>query len=207
MSYFYIIQHSDGRYYAGSRTAKGCHPDELLKTYHTSSIEVKGLGSENFSIRKIKIFEKKEDALKYEYSFLKKVKARKNERFINKNQSFPVIPNSWKGKTEEERKSHAKSISEARKGIVFSETHIENLKKAQQKRDPSSYAKKNEDWSARTSKSLREFYEKNKRVLFVNENGKRFYSYDGDAPTGYKLKRKLEAPQVFYSSHYDNRDR
>jgi hypothetical protein len=80
--YFYIIEEkSTGKYYAGSRYAKGCHPSDLLSTYHTSCRSIQDKGSSAFRIRKIV---PREDALSYETRFLRKVDARSNPRFINK---------------------------------------------------------------------------------------------------------------------------
>jgi hypothetical protein len=80
--YFYILEEkSTGKYYAGSRTAKGCHPSDLLSSYPTSSNTVQKIGTENFTIRKLV---PRADAYDYEMKFLKKVKAATNPRFHNK---------------------------------------------------------------------------------------------------------------------------
>lgn len=89
--YFYIIEYiPTNQYYAGVRYAAQADPDELLKEdgYNTSSTTVHSLiestGRDSFKIRKIKIFTTSEEATHYEESFLKKVDAANNERFLNK---------------------------------------------------------------------------------------------------------------------------
>ena len=89
--YFYIIQEvSTKKYYAGSRWAKGCNPQELLKTngYITSSKKIKNLirenGLESFIIVKIRAFSNKKEVHAYETRFLRKVDAKNNESFYNR---------------------------------------------------------------------------------------------------------------------------
>lgn len=105
--YFYIIEHiKSGKYYAGVRFAKNCNKEELLQEngYYTSSKYVKELiesdGLESFKIRKIKEFDTAKEAMEYETRFLKKVKARNNDRFINKSENETAInfanPNNMK---------------------------------------------------------------------------------------------------------------
>lgn len=89
--YFYIIKHiKTGKYYAGSRHAKGCHPQELLKVggYNTSSKYVNDIidmeGMDSFLVERIRTFNTAEEAVSYETRFLKRVNARSNEMFINR---------------------------------------------------------------------------------------------------------------------------
>ena len=98
--YFYILQEkSTGKYYAGSRTAKGCHPSDLLSTYHTSSTTVTKIGTDNFIIRKLV---SRADAYEYESLFLQRVDARNNDRFYNKhnNEGDHIRPDIRKGMKE-----------------------------------------------------------------------------------------------------------
>ena len=58
--YFYIIlQKSTNKLYAGSRWSKNCNPDELFKTYFTSSNSIhniiKKCGKADFQILKINL--------------------------------------------------------------------------------------------------------------------------------------------------------
>ena len=89
--YFYIIQEmSTGIYYAGCRYSKKSNPKELLAEggYFTSSRVVSDIikrsGIKSFRIRKIKIFNTKEDVLNYEKRFLLCVNAATNQTFYNK---------------------------------------------------------------------------------------------------------------------------
>lgn len=93
--YFYIIEHiSSKRYYAGVRYAEGCDSSELLAEdgYCTSSNTVKKIieeeGIQSFSIRKIRIFKSIEAAYEYETKFLRRVKAKSNDRFINRSENY-----------------------------------------------------------------------------------------------------------------------
>jgi hypothetical protein len=70
--YYYLIKHiPSGRYYAGSQYGKKSDPENLLKTYFTSSKYVKELlksdGPDSFVIEKI---ECRTDAREYEQQFL-----------------------------------------------------------------------------------------------------------------------------------------
>lgn len=92
--YFYIIQQkSTGRYYAGSRWAAGSTPLELLQEdgYKTSSSTIQKIleddGLESFVIVKTRTFDEPAKAYEYETRFLRKVKAKVNQRFINKHEN------------------------------------------------------------------------------------------------------------------------
>jgi hypothetical protein len=70
--YYYLIIHKpSGKYYAGSQYGKTSNPDNLLKTYFTSSKLVKELiqkdGVESFAIQYI---ECRDDAREYEQKYL-----------------------------------------------------------------------------------------------------------------------------------------
>ena len=75
--------------YYGVRFAKGCSTEDLWKTYFTSSTTIHNLieehGKQSFKVEIRKLFDNKEDALKWENRFLKKVKALQNPIFLNKN--------------------------------------------------------------------------------------------------------------------------
>lgn len=64
----YHIMSKDGHRYIGSRTAKGCHPNELLKTYFTSSPQVLQLleakGYKYFSVVELLRFDNKKETIK-----------------------------------------------------------------------------------------------------------------------------------------------
>ena len=90
--YTYFVLHiPTGLKYYGSKYGKGSNPNTFWKPggYFTSSIKVKqliedyGIGSFKAEVRKV--FTKPEEALNYEYRFLKKVNALNKEDWLNKN--------------------------------------------------------------------------------------------------------------------------
>lgn len=87
--YVYIIRHiPSGKFYAGSRTAKGCHPSELWTKYFTSSNYVKELigvdGIESFQTLIIFECNDKDEALDFETTLLKAVMAAKSISWLNR---------------------------------------------------------------------------------------------------------------------------
>ena len=92
--YFYIIKHTKScKFYAGCRWVKGCKPEELLTEngYLTSSKVVNKIiqeeGINSFTIVRIKTFNTPQEAYDYETRFLKKVKAKTNDNFLNKHEN------------------------------------------------------------------------------------------------------------------------
>lgn len=96
--YFYVIQHlASGKYYAGSKWGKSSHKQKqrfadpayfmVEGGYLTSSTIVKKLileeGLSAFVVRIIRTFDTAEKARDYEARFLKKVKAKTNDKFFN----------------------------------------------------------------------------------------------------------------------------
>lgn len=107
--YFYIIlQKSTNKLYAGSRWSKNCNPDELFKTYFTSSNSIhniiKKCGKADFQILKIITdfseqlikniinlypeLKNKNPAYIYETYFLRKNNCSQNKKWINKHNNF-----------------------------------------------------------------------------------------------------------------------
>jgi hypothetical protein len=86
--YFYIIEHKPtGKKYAGSRWAKGCHPDEFMKVdgYCTSSPIVKGLiESDGLDAFKILTIERMDDPYAYETEFLIQNNCADSDEWINR---------------------------------------------------------------------------------------------------------------------------
>jgi hypothetical protein len=85
--YFYIIKHKPtGKKYAGSRWAKGCHPDEFMKNtgYCTSSPIVKDLiklnGLDAFEVLTIELMD---DPYTYETVFLQETDCAKSDEWLN----------------------------------------------------------------------------------------------------------------------------
>lgn len=89
MSYFYIIEHlPSNTYYCGSRWKKDdANYFMTNRGYCTSSKIVHNLlesdGFNSFCIRKIRHFERPQDAYAYETRFLQKVNAAYNKKFLN----------------------------------------------------------------------------------------------------------------------------
>lgn len=97
------------KFYYGVRYAENCHPDDLMKTYFTSSKHVLNFIKEHglpdiVEIRKI--FKTKESARIWENKVLKRMKITKNDKFLNRttNAGFPpeFAAIHLKGKTYEE---------------------------------------------------------------------------------------------------------
>ena len=89
--YFYVIQDTrNGMYYAGVKWGRDANPEKFMVEggYTTSSNSVNKIietyGLEVFTTRKIKTFNNKKYAINYETRFLKKIDAKNNPRFYNK---------------------------------------------------------------------------------------------------------------------------
>jgi hypothetical protein len=86
--YTYLIGWSKlNLFYYGVRFSRNCCPDDLWKTYFTSSKYVKEYrklyGEPDIKSIK-KIFKNKQDAMRWESKVLKRIKAHTNPKFINK---------------------------------------------------------------------------------------------------------------------------
>jgi hypothetical protein len=132
--YTYLIgwSHLDLWYY-GSRYASDCHPDDLWKTYFTSSKNVKEIRKkygEPDIIEIRKTFSTSEQARLWEIAVIRRLKIVKDKRwlnkrnpgglgaFINKIGSIPwnkgrkgVQKNSWKGKTGRYSEEHRLNLA------------------------------------------------------------------------------------------------
>ena len=78
-----------GQLYYGSRTKKNCQITDLWTTYFSSSKVIKDLikefGKDAFEYEIRKTFETKEEAISYEHRILKRINAKKNPMFLNRN--------------------------------------------------------------------------------------------------------------------------
>ena len=88
MPYTYLVGWSNHNiYYYGSRYAKKSTPNDLWKSYFTSSKEVKLarqlLGEPNI-IHVRRVFESKEKAIAWEYKVLRRMKVTQRDEFLNK---------------------------------------------------------------------------------------------------------------------------
>lgn len=93
--YTYLIGwKSLNRWYYGKRIGKNCHPDELWKTYFTSSRYVKEFreahGDPNV-IEVRKIFKSETDCSRWEARVLRRKNAKYNPIFLNRNNSSSTI--------------------------------------------------------------------------------------------------------------------
>lgn len=83
--YFYILQNTKtGNYYAGAKWSKDANPNTLLIEYKTSSEKV-SKSINDYTIRKIRLFDTPEQVIEYERRFLLKVDAVRNVKFDNMN--------------------------------------------------------------------------------------------------------------------------
>lgn len=88
---YYVLHMPTGKKYYGSKYGKGSDPAKFWKSggYFTSSEKVKALlyeyGADSFRAEVRKVFVNPEQALKYEYRFLNKVKALDNIEWLNEN--------------------------------------------------------------------------------------------------------------------------
>lgn len=125
--YTYLIGWTKhNKYYYGSRTAKkskclyesGCHPDELMKTYFTSSEIVKDFIRDNGPPDIIKIRKTFPDdpksATKWEGKVLHRLQTGAKDKWLNVGY-LTSVPNSWSGKNAKERKIHIENIQKALK--------------------------------------------------------------------------------------------
>ena len=105
--YTYLLGWSlSGKYYYGVRFAKGCHPNDLLRTYFTSSRYVKehirlwGL-PDIVKIRKT--FANAAEARAYENKVLRRISAHTHESFLNKTNNKAIYLDSRTRKQISER--------------------------------------------------------------------------------------------------------
>jgi hypothetical protein len=87
--YTYHLYHKPtGKHYYGVRTKTGCHPDELWKTYFSSSKVVKSLreqyGDDSFEFQIRKTFETPREALEWETRLLTRIDAAGRDEWLNR---------------------------------------------------------------------------------------------------------------------------
>ncbi len=94
--YTYSITHkATGIHYYGSRYCKGCSPEDLFKTYFTSCkiihdlIERESLSC--FVVKVRKTFENVNECIEHENRFLKRVDAKNNPKFFNRNNETILV--------------------------------------------------------------------------------------------------------------------
>jgi hypothetical protein len=96
--YCYLIGWPEhNKWYYGVRYAIGCHPDELWKTYFTSSRYVRKFTLENgnpsvISIRKIFKEHEIHEARIYEHCVLRRMKVVRDDKWLNKTDNISIVP-------------------------------------------------------------------------------------------------------------------
>jgi len=122
--YTYLIKHKPtGKAYYGFRSANTQEPHkDLWNTYFTSSPKVKQLieetGVDSFDVEVRKVFETKEDAVKWETKVLRRCKVLHNDNWINQNVAGYIIPT----------KESNKKISNFHKGKPKTAEHKEKIR-------------------------------------------------------------------------------
>ncbi len=116
--YTYLIRHiASGNLYHGSRTKKGCNPDELLKEkgYKTSSKIIKSIiedqGLEAFEIINIEIFDNIENARLAEQIYHKKYDVKGNVYYFNQWNAGEKFSTSGVPRTEEEKRKQSLAMT------------------------------------------------------------------------------------------------
>lgn len=154
MPYTYLIGWSKHNvFYYGARWAKDCSPNDLWKTYFTSSKHVKkfrDLHGEPDIIQIRKIFEDSKTAKIWEERVLRRMNVINDSRFLNKNVNGKFLKEGPQSKehiskrieslkkngkkkgviawTKETHPDYAQRVSEALRGIPKTEEHINNMR-------------------------------------------------------------------------------
>ena len=125
---YYIFHPLTNQHYYGVRYAKNCHPDDLWKTYFTSSKKVKQLiiqyGIESFTVEVRKVFSNLEDALSWEEKVLRRLKVLDRSNWLNESIGGKYFRNIKR--SDIARKKH----SEKTKGRPLTESHKIAISKA-----------------------------------------------------------------------------
>lgn len=127
--YTYLIGWSKlNKWYYGVRFAKNCSPNDLWKTYFTSSKYVKKFKEENgdpdvISIRKV--FKSAQEAINWEDRVIMKMKLYLRDDFLNMNRSkgFMLSPETIQRINSCEKR--AQKISKTKRGKKLSLAHVE----------------------------------------------------------------------------------
>jgi hypothetical protein len=142
MAYTYLIHHipTNLKYY-GVRYSLKAKPEDLWKTYFTSSKKVKELidehGKESFIVEIRKLFDNPKDAFIWEQKVLRRLKVHKNKNWINNSCGGNYYCSLYKTET------HKQNISKALTGKERSKEHCENLSKAMLGKDTQNWRGEN----------------------------------------------------------------
>lgn len=112
--YTYLIGWTThNKYYYGVRFAKNCHPDELWKSYFTSSKHVKNFCADHGPPDLIKIrktFNSAEPARLWESKVLHRMDVIHNEKWLNKSSNIAIASECCSHPCSEERKQLYKKL-------------------------------------------------------------------------------------------------
>lgn len=105
--YTYLLGwRKQNKYYYGVRFAKNCNPNDLWKTYFTSSKHVKSFLKENGNpdiIQVRKTFTNRDKSIFWENKVLRRMKVIENDKWINRSNNKAIHPDdcakAFKGKT------------------------------------------------------------------------------------------------------------
>jgi hypothetical protein len=173
---YYLFHKPTGKHYYGVRTAKNCHPDELWKTYFSTSKIVKSLreqyGDDSFDYKVRKLFETPKDALEWETKFLTRIDAASKDEWLNQHNGggkfTTAEKGSWiTGKTHNEKTR--RKISEARKQYVgekhpmYGKNHSEESKRKMAENRSPMFGKHNPFYGKKHSDELKKFISENNK--------------------------------------------
>lgn len=224
--YTYLIKFKPtGQVYYGVRYAKGCVPDDLWKTYFTSSKVVKSLieeyGIDAFDYEVRKTFENGDSARAWEKRVLKTLNVVNDDRWLNKNDTISIAPmpgenNPMYGKTHSEETK--KRMSCDRKGKrsgennpMYGKTHSEETKKKMQgqkrshetKRKISQYAKnRTDEHKENLKKSLQGKFLGPRNSMYGKTHSEEAKKKISDAKKG-----KFGEKNSFYGKHHSEETR
>jgi hypothetical protein len=124
--YTYLIGWSTlNRFYYGVRFSKKCHPDDLFKSYFTSSLEVKRMIEKHGSpdiIQIRKTFKSALEARKWEHKVLRRMKVVESIKWLNKTEAGAVIHTK---KTIEKMMTRQKEVMLEKYGVEYSSQRAE----------------------------------------------------------------------------------
>lgn len=134
-SYTYLVGWTTlNKFYYGVRYAENCSPNDLWKTYFTSSKSVKLLREEYGEpdiVEVRKTFKDKTSAQAWEKKVLTRLKVLQNNKWLNENIggviNMDVIKKKLTGRTLSEETKQ--KMRDAKLGKSKSEQHIQNMKK------------------------------------------------------------------------------
>jgi hypothetical protein len=130
---YFLLHKPTGKKYYGARWSKECHPNDLWKTYFTSSKYVEQLitefGKESFSFEIRKTFSTVKECRKWEERVLKKLNVTSKENWLNKNINGKFLP--YGKQTEKHIRTRIESIKKNPNAFMgmLNKNHSDETKK------------------------------------------------------------------------------